>query len=227
MSRFSVQTSSSAYTPTGLPNDRLPSFCDKAMPRSATCLGTVPAERSPFRVYVEDALPGIKARIDLRRQEHFGRAVTGLYYLEQDSTNLLALETSENALRYVYDPLGIRTFGSPVSQGSILPLQTEYATLPGAVVAIMQNAGQIDVSLQEAGQIEVSSQFCSYGSFLYAPMTGTRFDETESASHEEELDTVDWDVHVETPPRRRSQRVRVRFKKGSRRLPRIPDNLED
>jgi hypothetical protein len=52
------------------------------------------------------------------------------------------------------------------------------------------------------------------------------FGETEE-EQEEDLETVDWDVRIETPPSRPFRRVLMDFQKGSYRRPRIVDDPED
>lgn len=58
--------------------------------------------------------------------------------------------------------------------------------------------------------------------------TGTELPHREVIeSSEQELETIDWDVRIETPPARDSVWITVEFVEGSYRSPRIVDDLED
>jgi hypothetical protein len=52
-------------------------------------------------------------------------------------------------------------------------------------------------------------------------------DQKGTERSEEELEMVDWDVRIETPPPRRGERVIITFREGSYRLPRIVYDPED
>ena len=51
--------------------------------------------------------------------------------------------------------------------------------------------------------------------------------ERAAGRREEEIEVVDWDARIETPPPRKSRRIVVTFREGSYRRPRIVDDLED
>jgi len=51
--------------------------------------------------------------------------------------------------------------------------------------------------------------------------------ETATEPSEEELEMLDWDFRIETPPPCRSEWITVEFVKGSCRAPRIVDDPED
>ncbi len=61
----------------------------------------------------------------------------------------------------------------------------------------------------------------------YGAATKQFSDEEEREPSEDELEMVDWDVRIETPPPRRAERFAVTFREGSYRPPRIVDDPED
>ncbi|MFH1921743.1 MAG: hypothetical protein ABIP48_17910 [Planctomycetota bacterium] len=83
------------------------------------------------------------------------------------------------------------------------------------------------LSAQDLARLSWSSRppsWCHFG----GGSTGLQLSDQDAAEWpEEELETVDWDVRIETLPPRRAQRVVVTFREGAYRVPRIVDDPED
>ena len=84
-----------------------------------------------------------------------------------------------------------------------------------------------DALLQGLGQVPQHWRDLSSGHPIEWPIEMQFSDQEATESLEADIEIVDWDIRIETPPPRPSQHVVVRFQEGSYRLPRIVDDPED
>ncbi len=81
------------------------------------------------------------------------------------------------------------------------------------------------------GKDKLDGERCSEAlpaSIAQAAPVQLQCEENHSATLADDLDeTVDWDVHIETPPPRPSQTLTVRFVQGDYRRPKISDDPQD
>jgi len=126
---------------------------------------------------------------------------------------------------------GIEALGAERRLQSTVEADTIVFCIAETEAAVARPSGDWAVALasimQDLSHAAWPSPGHSWSRLPYGAETEEPTGEETSESPEEELETVDWDVRIETPPPRRAQRVVVTFRQGSYRPPRFADDPED